>query len=149
MPSHKPAHRKPTLTVRFLSAEQEVSRNTELMEALVAAGAIIAHADGEAAATERRRILSIARKDPRLAGFSYEQLAEEFSFHEANYLMDPELANEMAIEKIEQVRSRRRAARMIVDACRQIIPADGVAHPAEFRALSKVKRILAMEPEVS
>jgi tellurite resistance protein len=119
------------------------------MEALVAACAIMAHADGEVASAERRRLHMIARSEPRLAAFSYDELAEEFAMHEANFRLDPELARAMAMEKIEPVRARPRDAQAIVDAGRQIIPADGVIHPAELRALVKIRRALGIFADVT
>ena len=61
--------------------------------------------------------------------------------------LDPELAGELAAEKIRPMASRRRDAHAIVEACRKMIPADGVLHPAELRALDKVKRLLGFEPD--
>ena len=47
------------------------------MEATIAAAMIIAHADGEADLTERRRIISLFRANPLLQGFSADDMARE------------------------------------------------------------------------
>jgi tellurite resistance protein len=121
--------------------------NSEFIEALVAACAIIAHADGEVAASERRSFVAITRSEPSLRALSADRLLQEFEAHERNFRRDPELAREIAVGKLKPIRKRRRAAHAIVEACRLVIPADGVAHPAEFRALAKIKRLLGIEPE--
>ena len=138
-------NRRPALPAKFPDNEIAVSKGAPFMEAVVAAYAIIAHADGEIALAERRRLMTIARNEPRLAPFSHEDVAQEFAMHEANYRLDNEVANVMALEKITPMRARRRSARAFVHACREAIVADGIIHPAEMRALAKIKQALGLE----
>ena len=137
--------RRPILPTRMLLEEMDVFRSSQFMEAMVAAYAIVAHADGEVAPAERRRLMSLARHEPLLAAFSRSEIAEELAIHEANFELDNEVAGEMAVEKLEPMREHPREARAIVDAAKSAIPADGIAHPAEFRALAKVRLILRMQ----
>lgn len=138
------AFRRPQLSEKFALSEMEAYRGSQFMEALVAAYSIVAHADGEVAPAERRRLMMIARQEPLLAPFSRDEVAEEFAIHEANFDFDKEVASEIAVEKLAPMREHPREARAIVEAARAAIPADGVAHPAEFRALAKVKLILRL-----
>lgn len=117
----------------------------ELMKAFVAAYALMAHADGEVAAAERRRIFAILRQTPAMSVFSREDLIEEVAAHEANFRYDPELAQQLARERLLPLAGNRRAAARIVAACRELIPADGIAHPAEYRALDEIKAVLQFE----
>jgi tellurite resistance protein len=134
--------RRPELNANLLASEIAISTSAAFMEAAVAAYAIIAHADGEVAAMERRRLMLIARIEPKLKAFSHADVSEEFATHEANYLLDNELAGQLALEKLEALKPHRRDAHIIIDACREAIHADGVTHPSEIRALEKVKRAL-------
>jgi tellurite resistance protein len=122
-----------------------LARATLLMEAMVAAYALVAHADGEVAAAERRRMFGILRENPLMSVFSREEIAEEIASHEANFRYDPELAQQIARERLVPIKGDRRAASQVVAACRQIIPADGIAHPAEYRALVAIKTALAFD----
>jgi tellurite resistance protein len=137
--------RRPLLPTRMLLEEMDVFRSSQFMEAMVAAYAIVAHADGEVAPAERRRLMSLARHEPLLAAFSRSEIAEELAIHEANFELDNEVAGEMAVEKLEPMRDHPREARAIVEAAKSAIPADGIAHPAEFRALAKIRLILRMQ----
>ncbi len=134
--------RRPILPARLLFEEGDVARSSQFMEAVVAAYVIVAQADGEVASAERRKLMSLARHDPLLAAFSRNDIAEELAIHEANYELDNEVASEIAAEKLEPMHKHPREAKAIVEAARAAIPADGIAHPAEFRALAKVKHIL-------
>ena len=122
-----------------------LSGTTDLMEALVAACALVAHADGELAATERRRIFSILRDNPAMSVFSREDVAEEIAAHEANFSYDPELAQQIARERLIPFAGNRRAAARVLAACRELITADGIAHPAEYRTLRELRDLLGYE----
>lgn len=139
--------RRPLFSARLLLEEMEVFRSSQFMEAMVAAYAIVAHADGEVAPAERRRLMFLARHEPLLAAFSRREIAEELAIHEANFELDNEVAGEMAIEKLAPLSAHPREAQAIVEAARSAIPADGIAHPAEFRALAKVKLVLRIQAE--
>ena len=136
--------RRPVLSERAAIAEMDVYRSSAFMEALVAAYAIVAHADGEVAARERRRLMSMARNEPLLAHFSHEDIVEEFALHEANYTLDNEVATVLAVEKLEPLRDHPREARTVVAAARAAVSADGILHPSELSALSTVKRALGV-----
>ena len=134
------------------SARQEIAtiRTLDLMQAMVAAYALMAHADGEAAAAERRRMLTILRENRALSIFSREELVREMAEHEANYRYDPEVAQEIAQEKLALVSGQPRAILQILEACRSLIAADGITHPAEYRALATIKALLgAAEVDMS
>jgi tellurite resistance protein len=121
----------------------------DLMEGLVAAYALMAHADGEAAPAERRRIFAILRSNPAMSVFSRDEIANEVASHEANFRYDPELAQQLAREKLLPLAGNRRAAARVVAACRELIPADGVAHPSEYRTLRDIKALLAFDDATS
>lgn len=139
--------RRPHPNPALVATDIERAGNTEFMEALVAACAIISCSDGEVASAERRRFLTLARSEPRLAAFSFEELAEEFASHTATIEMDPEMGSELAYEKLAPFRTKRREAYVIVETCRHMIPADGVVHPAEQMALARLRESLGLEPD--
>jgi tellurite resistance protein len=125
--------------------EAAAFQNAILLEAVVAAYALMAHADGEVAGAERRRLFAMVRDTPAFEPFSRDDVAEEAAVHEANYRLDPELAQQIAWEKLDLVAGQRRIAHLLIGACRELIPADGVAHPAEYRVLSEIKSRLGVD----
>ncbi len=119
--------------------------STDFRDALLAALALMAHADGEMAGVERRRILALARDNVLLAECSREEIVEELAVHEANFRLDPEVAQLLAREKLVRVAGQRRLALMIVNSCRAVLPADGIAHPSEYRTLAEIRGLVGME----
>ncbi len=136
--------RAAAVTPVAVATEGAIARNGDFMEALIAAGALIAHADGEMAGLERRRLLGLVRNHAILSVFSREQIVDEVAMHEANFRLDPEVAQILAREKLAQIAGQSRLARLVVNACREIVPADGVLHPAEYRVLGEIQAMLGL-----
>lgn len=143
MTNASPRHHVETTPVS-IAAEAAISRNIDFLEAMLAAGALIAHADGEMAASERRRLLALVRSHAVLSVFARDQIVDELATHDANFRLDPEVAQVIAREKLMQVAGQPRLGRLIVNACREIMPADGVLHPAEYRVLSEIRDRLGL-----
>ena len=119
-----------------------LARISDLMEAMAAAYALMAHADGEVAGAERRRIFAIFRAHPAMSVFSRDEISEEIAAHEAGFRLDPELAQQIAREKLAAIAGQGRAVHTVLTVCRDLIPADGIAHPAEYRILAEIKALL-------
>ena len=131
---------------RRSDAGMVATREAEVfLKALVAGYALMAHADGELASAERRRLFAIVRDTPAFEDFSPDDLAEEVALHESNYRQDPERAQRLAWDRLDPVAGQRRAAHVLLAACRELIPADGIAHPAEYRALAAIRSRLGID----
>ncbi len=118
------------------------ARTPEHGAAMVAACILMAHADGEVAPAERRRMAALLRDEPGLAAMPRAALATEIAMHEANFRLDPEVAEQIALEALGALAGEPGASRRVVAACCELIPADGVAHPSEWRMLSQIKAVL-------
>lgn len=112
------------------------------MEAMVAACAIVAHADGTVSAEERRRVVQLMQALPDFAGFSREAVAAEFLRHEIAFAQDPSGARTDALEAIRSMRPNPTRIRMLLAACQHVLEADGVHHPAEYEALHDIGKTL-------
>lgn len=122
--------------------DEPTLRQSELLEAMVAACAIIAYADGNADEDERRRLLSLMRRIPLLEGFARNDLAYEFALHEQAFELDSESATQTALKTIAALRPNGDEIRALLKSCEEIIQADGVAHPQEHEALRTIIRAL-------
>jgi tellurite resistance protein len=123
--------------------DEPTLRQNDMMDALVAACAIVAYADGNADAAERKRLLGLMRRIPLLEGFSRDDLAEEFSRQEQAFEADPVDARNRALAKITASRPNAHEARAVLRSCEEIIQADGVAHPLEQAAMRSIIHALA------
>lgn len=123
--------------------DEPTLRQQDVLDALVAACAIVAYADGKADASERNRLLGLMRRIPLLEGFSRDDLADEFMRHERAFASDPAHARERALATIAALRANANEARALLRSCEEIARADGVAHPLEQAAMRSIIRALA------
>ncbi len=125
-----------------LAREVATAGRDDLMEAMIAACAIIAHADGSVDITERRRVLQLMRALPAFAGFSSESVAEEFARHERAYEYEPFLAREKALDTIKALKPLVTEVQMLLSACQHVLEADGIYHQQEYQALHDISKAL-------
>ena len=117
----------------------------DYFQALVAAVAVIAHADGHLDLNERRKLVEAFLASSALEGFSVADLAEELAHYARAYGYAPDMAEKQALTtlSISILGSADRHA--IRDACHQVITADGLVHPVELGALHRVERALGID----
>lgn len=121
-----------------IAAEADVAGLESFMEATIAAAMIIAHADGEADAAERRRIISLFRANPLLQRFAAEDIAREIATHAEAYDRDHQSAFAHARAQIVVTDLSREQFGALMYVCVSVLEADGVRHPAEERALEQI-----------
>lgn len=127
-----------------LESEQERMRSTAFMEAMTAACAMIAYADGDVSDEEREQFLASARSHPALAVFSTDDIMAEFALHERTFLRDRQSALMLAEDKIRPVAAYPGVAGRLLDECRKMIVADERVYPAEIGALHKIRTLLGI-----
>jgi tellurite resistance protein TerB len=114
----------------------------DLANAMVAACALIAFADGSLHASERKRVLQLFRSIPAFDGFSSERVSEEFTWYELAFEDNPEMAHANALQVVEALKPHVSEARMLLSACQHILEADGIYHPREYQALYEIGKAL-------
>ena len=92
----------------------------ELMEAMVAACAAIAFADGNLDIRERRRMFTLIQTHPSFVGFSHADVAVEFERNKTAFEEDPETARREAFLAIRSLKASAAEAHFILAACRQV-----------------------------
>lgn len=130
---------------RDLRNETSRAGTEDFFQALVAAVAVIAHADGQLALAERRKLVEAFLASPAMEGFSVADLAEELSHHARAYGYGPDLAEQQALTTLSASALRMADRQAIRDACHQVITADGLVHPVELGALHRVERALRID----
>lgn len=122
-------------------AEADVAGCEPFMEASIAAGMIVAHADGLADVAEYRRIIGLFRTHPVLKVFSVDDIGREINEHEAAFAIDSADALRRAREQIRHADLTDRQFNTLIGLCYAVIEADGIAHPAEEQALEYIRTL--------
>jgi tellurite resistance protein len=124
--------------------EAEAAAGESLLQALVAAAAIIAHADGQMDIAERHRIIETFTTSAPLNGFSVADLANELAQHLRAYAHDPISAERDALLALGLLDLAEKEKELIAGMCSRVIAADGMVHPAELGALHRIERVLGL-----
>jgi tellurite resistance protein len=117
---------------------------TRLMDATIAACAVVALADGDVAASERARVLTVMRKDALLSMFAQDEVRAAFDAHAGAFVENPAAAIEQALHAIMPLAGRGREARVVLEACLLITAADGRIDPRELDAIGLVREALGL-----
>lgn len=118
-----------------------------LMDAVIAACAIVAHADGDVAPAERARATSVMRGDPLLSMFPRSEVRAAFDAHASAFNDDPAEAIEAALRMIMPLAGRRHDARVVLGACLLITTADGRIDRRELDAIGLVREALDLSAQ--
>lgn len=127
---------------RELRHEAGLAESEEFFQALVAAVAVIAHADGRLELAERRKLVEAFITSSAAKGFSVTDLAHELSEHSRAYGYDPHAAEHRALACLSISLISGEQRQLIRQICHQVITADGLVHPVELGALHRVERAL-------
>ncbi|HEX2943926.1 MAG TPA: TerB family tellurite resistance protein [Rhodopila sp.] len=119
-------------------------RGALILEALVAACAVISYADARSSLIERWRMLEIIAGDPLLASLPKTALAEDWAMQRQAFAANPTAAREAALRQVARLASDPPTARMVLDACIRIVNADQTAGPAEVKAIQAVAEALKL-----
>ena len=118
----------------------------EHLDALVAACALVSHADGWVTAEERGRMLEKMRGLAVFAVFGVEDALEAFEAHDRRFERYPEAARVEAETVVRRLRGRDDAARVVVNAACAVAVADGGFDAEERDALLRICTLLGLDP---
>ncbi len=120
--------------------------DTTHFDALIAACAIVAHADGWV--TEEERISASARMRGlnATAAFGVERCLVAFDAFINRFDQDADAATELAERAILKVSSQRAPARLVVEAACRVASSDGGFDGAERNAILDICQLLNVDP---
>lgn len=127
-----------------MGAAAQQHRGVLMMEALIAACAVIAQADGKSSAIERWRLATVLADDKLLAALPQDIAATASANHRRDFLADPAAARAAALEAVARLAPEPQKALMVFDACLLVTRADERTHPAELQTLRDVKAALGL-----
>lgn len=118
----------------------------EHLDALVAACALVSHADGWVTVEERARMLERMRGLAVFAVFGVEDALEAFEALDQRFEQDPDAARFEAEMAIRRLRGRDDAARVVVNAACAVAVADGGFDAEERDALLRICALVGLDP---
>lgn len=116
--------------------------NKKEMEAVCAAAALLAMADGSLDPVEKTKAMESLQKHPDLSSFSGSELSAKFEDYVAQMQIDLELGTIQLLDKIQPFKEDRDSFLRILGIAKAVASADGSIGQAEQRMLDRIKKIL-------
>jgi tellurite resistance protein len=136
-------HKRPTITTADLVAEYFDQRDEQLMQALVAAGAFVALADGRVKDVERRELLSYVEGNDLVPTIARQDIIEAFD-NRVREIEDRGSAN-VIVEAFRPLVGRSPSS-FLVRVAERVAAADGYLHPNELQTIELVRLIVTNAP---
>jgi len=108
------------------------------LSAAIAAGMIIALADGKAAASEHQRIVNLVKAHPALRDYPLEDVYQEIQLNCDAFERDPPAATRDAHARIRTAQLDNDEFSALIDLCIAVLEADGIWDPDEDDALQQI-----------
>lgn len=116
------------------------------MDALVAACALVAQADGWVTPDERRKMIERMRASPIIAFFGADDVTVLFEALSRRFDRDPDDGEATAEVAVRRLRGQPQAARALVETACAVAEADGGFDAEERAAILRLCLLLGLEP---
>ncbi len=136
-------HRQSRTAPEDLVADYFKERDDEVLQALAAAGALVALADGQIAPAEREELVNFVDRQGFAPSASRREIAEAFDRH-ARVLAD-QLSPNPVMESLRPLAGRSLAS-VVVRTAERVAAADRKLHAAELRALKLIRLVMMTLP---
>lgn len=126
----------------------DYSQNKDFLEAVLAASALVAAADGDIEEAERRKVISIVSNHPQLSKLYQSKIIEETAEAMFKRAKDASGRQQLARE-LDDIKNRPDGQQMAEDAyliAQDIAFSDGELEPAEEQVLKKIANRLGVDP---
>jgi tellurite resistance protein len=139
MPNRNARHRVALTQAEIMAAYMD-AREDELLEAVVTAAALVAHADGCIEPVERSQLLDFLNRNGLISLLTRAEILD--LFERRIRLLDGENGIEAAVESLGRLAGRS-TARLVIDAADHIAAANGHLHPSELQVLRVIRTAVA------
>ncbi|MEK0083288.1 TerB family tellurite resistance protein [Benzoatithermus flavus] len=128
-----------------LADELETEMSEDLVEALAAASAMIAFADGVPSPDEREELLSVFEEEDRLTDVDLDDLFDAFDDYAERFEEDRAAAESEVLTVVSVFDDQPELGRLILRGALAVASSDGTLSPAEEKALGRLCDVLGLE----
>ncbi|HEY2420886.1 MAG TPA: TerD family protein [Neobacillus sp.] len=121
-------------------------KSQDVLDAVVAACALVSMADGHLDASERQKMLEFVNHSEELRVFDSNKVMQKFSLFVSRIENDPMLGRAEAFRALGKIRTKPEIARLVARYCIAIGFADGHFDPQEQQTVADICRELGLNP---
>jgi len=129
-----------------MTEEMTKYKNRDFMDAVVAACAVVAAADGEVSSSEKQKMIGYMQTSDELKVFKMDDVIASFNAAIAKFEFDATIGQAEALKKIAKAKGDEGASRLLVRVCCAIGAADGDFDAHERAAVSLICTELGLAP---
>jgi tellurite resistance protein TerB len=134
-----------TRVLAELADELETELSEDLIEALAAATAMIAFADGVSSPEEREELLAVFEEEDRLTDIDLDDLFDAFDDYAERFEEDAAAAENEVLTAVGVFDDQPELGRLILRGALAVASRDGTLSPAEEKALNRLCDVLGLE----
>jgi tellurite resistance protein TerB len=137
------------LKTQLDNAETELKKfkNKELMQAIVAACAVVAYADGNASSAEKQKMLGFIKQSEALKVFNTDEVIASFSNYVSKFEFDQNIGFGEAMSAVTKLANKPEQAQLLIRVCIAIASSDGHFDREETSAVIQMCKALNLNPE--
>jgi tellurite resistance protein TerB len=129
-----------------LSDNVKKFKNKDLLEAIVAACAVVSVADGTIDASEKQKMAGYLGRSEELKVFNMSEVIERFNHYAGNMDFDVMVGKQEAMRVIAKFKSKPEIGRIIVGVCCAVGAADGDFDDLEKKSVREICEVLGVAP---
>ena len=129
-----------------LASEVTKFKNKDFMDAVVAGCALVAAADGDISAEEKKKMAGFIQNSRELKVFDFKDVIQSFQDTCAQFEFDPEIGRAEALKTVGKIKKKEDAARLLVRVCCAIGGADGDFDEKERQVCRTLCHELGLNP---
>ncbi len=134
-------------TLDGLRREIDRFRNRPMLNATMAATALVAIADGVVSFSEQNRVDVVLQNLKALSVFEVHEAIDLFNDHVEAIRSNPEEGREQAMKAVIRLADQPTEARLLVRVCLAISHADGNVSAQEQQAIEEICQSLGIDPQ--
>jgi tellurite resistance protein TerB len=134
-----------TEVLEELATELEEDASEDLVEALAAATAMVAFADGVPSPEEREELLGVFEEEDRLTEIDLDDLFDAFDDYAERFVEDPAAAENEVLTAVAVFDDAPELGRLILRGAVAVASSDGNLSPAEEAAVKRLCDVLGLE----
>jgi tellurite resistance protein TerB len=135
-----------TEVLEELATELEEDASEDVIEALAAATAMVAFADGVSSPEEREELLGVFEEEDRLTEIDLDDLFDAFDDYAERFAEDPAAAENEVLTAVAVFDDAPELGRLILRGAVAVASSDGSLSPAEEAAVKRLCDVLGLEP---
>lgn len=129
-----------------LTTEMTKFKNKEMMEAIVAACALVSHADGKITSEEKQKMIGYLRSSDTLKVFDTTDVIKIFENYVGKFDFDQQIGTGEAMMAISKFKGKSAESQLVIRVCCAVGASDGEFSTKEQDVVRKMCRELGLDP---